>query len=355
MKLKPIDEQVAVVFGAASGIGRETALQFAQRGANVLVADNDEVGLQTLVEEIRGVGGAVALAVADAADFQQVQAVADRAREHFGGLDTWVHCAAVALYATFQQTTPEEFQRVVNVNLMGQVYGAKAALPHLLQRGGGALIHISSIEAKRALPYHSAYASAKHGIDGLIEAMRLELRQEGLPISVTQVMPASINTPLFDKARTKIGVKPKGLPPFYEPSTVASAILYAAEHPVRDIVVGGAGKALVLGQRLSPRLLDAIFLRVGFSAQKTVEPKPEAAPNNLFGPVAAYNRVEGDFGNQSFSHSFATWLDLHPIAKTAATVGAAFGIGAMLARGNGNAENVRSVLSGLQEKVTAGR
>jgi NAD(P)-dependent dehydrogenase (short-subunit alcohol dehydrogenase family) len=122
---------------------------------------------------------------------------------------------------------------------MGQVYGAMAALPHLKREGKGALIHVSSVEAKRSIPLQSAYCASKHGIDGFLEALRVELRHEGWLIGVTQVMQGTINTPFFDKGRTKLGVKAVGVPPIYEPQTVADVILYAAEHPARDLVSGG--------------------------------------------------------------------------------------------------------------------
>jgi hypothetical protein len=147
---------------------------------------------------------------------------------------------------------------------------------------------------------------------------------------VTQILPASINTPLFDKAKTKLGLKPKGMPPFYSPATVANAVLYAAEHPVRDVVVGGAGKALIATDKLSPRLLDAMLARFGYSLQSTAEPRSEDAPNDLWKPAGEYNRVEGDFRDQAFRRSAATWLDLHAGIKTAATLGAAYGLGAFL-------------------------
>src|SRR3712207_2602306 len=164
MQLKPVEEQVVVLMGASSGIGRETALRFAKRGAKVVVSARSEQGLDSLVDEIRRGGGGGLAVPAEVTDFEQVKAVADRAVEEYGRLDTWVHLAAVGLFATFEQTTPEEFERVINVNLMGQVYGAMAALPHLKREGRGALIHISSVEAKRSLPFHSAYAASKHGI-----------------------------------------------------------------------------------------------------------------------------------------------------------------------------------------------
>jgi NAD(P)-dependent dehydrogenase (short-subunit alcohol dehydrogenase family) len=147
----------------------------------------------------RAEGGDASYVVAEVTDFDQVKAVADRAVEEYGRLDTWVHLAAVGLFATFEQTTLQEFERVVDVNLMGQVYGAMAALPHLKREGRGALIHISSVEAKRSFPFHSAYGASKHGIDGFLEALRVELKREGSPISVTQVMPGTINTPFSSR------------------------------------------------------------------------------------------------------------------------------------------------------------
>lgn len=116
-------------------------------------------------------------------------------------------------------------------------------------------------------------------------------------------MPASINTPLFNKARTKIGVKPMGMPPIYQPSLVAEAILNVAEHPKRDVVVGDAGKMMLLTQRLSPTLMDAFMLLTGFKSQRTNEPKAADAPDNLFEPLPGYNSTEGDFSNQARSWS----------------------------------------------------
>ncbi|HEY9670497.1 MAG TPA: SDR family oxidoreductase [Waterburya sp.] len=321
MQLKPIDQQVVAVVGASSGIGRETAIQLAARGAKLVVSARSEPGLNSLVDEIRQMGGEAIAVPADVTNFEQVKAIADKAIEQYGRLDTWVHLAAINLYATFEQTTPEEFKRVIDVNLMGQVHGAMAALPHLKREGQGSLIHVSSVEARRSFPYHSAYGASKHGIDGFLEAMRVELMHEGLSsINVTNVMPASINTPLFNKSRTKIGVKPQGLPPIYQPDIVVDAILYAACHPTRNIIAGGAGRAMDLIQRLSPQLMDTLLLQAGagFKLQQTNEPKSEDAPDNLFEPIAGFDRVEGDFSKQSRANSYSTWLETHPMAKWSA-------------------------------------
>jgi len=304
MQLKPINQQVVAIVGASSGIGRETALQFAKRGAKLVVSARSEQGLESLVEEIRRDGGEATAVVADVSVFEQVKAIADKTVEQYGRINTWVHNAAVELYAAFEQTTPEEFKRlIVDVNLMGQVYGAMAALPHLKREGRGALIHVSSVEARRSLPLQSAYAAAKHGIDGFLESLRVELQHEKLPISVTNVMPASINTPLFSKARTKLGVKPQGIPPIYQPHLVAEAIIKVAEHPKRDVVVGDAGKMILLAQRISPSVVDAYMVRTAFKGQRTNEPKSADAPDNLFEPLPGYNSIEGDFCDQARSQS----------------------------------------------------
>ena len=325
MRLKPVEEQVVVLMGASSGIGRESALRFARKGTRVVVSARGEEGLDSLVQEIRGKGGEAIAVTADTSKFDQVKAVADRAVREYGRLDSWVHLAAVGLFATFEQTTPEEFERVIDVNLMGQVYGAMAALPHIKREGRGALIHISSVEAKRSFPLHSAYGASKHGIDGFLEALRVELRHEGWPISVTQVMPATINTPFFDKGRSKLGVKAVGIPPIYEPGTVADTILYAAENPARDLVCGGAAQALILNQRLSPRMLDAVLTtRAGFAPQKTAEPRSEDDPDNLYSPIRGHDTAKNGF--RALSRSFYNWMEMNPVVRRGAAVGTALGL-----------------------------
>lgn len=328
-QLKPINQQVVAVVGASSGIGRETALQFAKRGAKVVVSARSQPGLASLVEEIQRSGGEAIAVVADVSDFEQVKAIADKAVEQYGRLDTWVHAAATGILAQFDQITPEEFKRVIDVNLLGQVYGAMAALPHLKREGRGALIHVSSMEGRRSLPLQSPYCASKHGVEGFLESLRVELQHEGLPISVTSILPSVINTPYYNKVRTKLGVKPTGIPPYYQPSIVVNAILYVAEHPTRDFIVGDVGRVLDVLQRLSPSLVDSLLLLVGFVGQRTNEPKSEDAPDNLYGPVPEYDRVEGDFGNLTIP-TFTDWLEMNPPLKWGALAAAALGAAAFL-------------------------
>ena len=159
----------------------------------MLVSARGEPGLRSLVDEIRSEGGETVAVVADVAEFDQAKAIADSAAEKYGRLDTWAHLASVSLFAPLEEITPEEFKRVVEVDLMGQVYGAMAALPHLKREGRGALVHVSSVLARRSVPPQSTYCASKHGVEGFLESLRVELKHEGWSIEMTNVLPASTN------------------------------------------------------------------------------------------------------------------------------------------------------------------
>lgn len=312
IKLKTISEQVVVVFGASGGIGRLTALEFAAKGAKVAVAARSETGLASLVEEIKNNGGEAFYVTADAADADAVKNVAEQTFERYGRLDTWVHVAGTMLFAPFEKITPEEFKRVIEVNLLGQVYGAMSALPFLKKTGGGALIHISSVEAYRTVPFQSAYGSSKHGITGFLQALRLELQAQKAQISVTEILPGVINTPIWDRGRNKFAYKEKPpLPPIYHPRIVSDAILFAAENPVRDMVAGGGALGVPLAERFSPRLTDTITSFLGFD-QLDKEPLPPNAPDGLFNPVPKYDVIEGRFSDQQFMSDPYTWAKTNP-------------------------------------------
>lgn len=321
MKLKQISEQVVVVFGATSGIGRAAAYRFARLGATVVVSGRAAEALEALADEINASGGTALAIPADATDPLQVHNLAASAVERFGRLDTWVQLAGIGLWAPFTETTPEEWRRVIDVNLNGTAYGAMAAVPHLM-RDGGALILVSSTEGLLSMPYQAAYAASKHGIHGLVKALRLELRKSGAPVSLTEVMPSGINTPLFDKARTKIGTKPMPPPPLYDPEIAADAIIHAAENVVPELIVGGAGLAFAAARRVSRGLTDEVFTRIGFRVQHTDEAKTEISPDNLDEHLPGYDQVQGSLGYATRGSSLTTWLETHPNARRALKLGA---------------------------------
>src|SRR5512147_625325 len=118
MKLKPIDEQVVVIIGATSGIGLETALQFAKRGARLVLSGRSSLELDSTVARVMADGGQAVGIPADVSNWEDIRTVALRAIETFGRIDTWVHVPGVSVYAPFLDTSPEEFKRVIEVNLV---------------------------------------------------------------------------------------------------------------------------------------------------------------------------------------------------------------------------------------------
>jgi NAD(P)-dependent dehydrogenase (short-subunit alcohol dehydrogenase family) len=289
--------------------------------------------LASLVAEINGAGGEATYLTADAADFDQVAAVAEAAYSRYGRLDTWVHTAGVALFAEFERTTPEEFRRVIEVNLLGQVYGAMAALPFLKKTGGGALIHVSSVEAHRSVPFQSAYGASKHGIKGFIQALRLELQNAGVPVSVTEILPAAVNTPIWDKGRNKFARKVRPpLPPVYHPRVVSNAIAFAAENATREMTAGGAGLGVAFTERLSPKLADRVTAAIGFD-QFEEEFDDPGRPDGMFGTVPELDTVEGRFSDEQWKHDPYVWARTHPRLTRAVITAAGGALLGFLVRG----------------------
>jgi short-subunit dehydrogenase len=324
----PIGDQVLVVTGASQGIGRETALQLAMRGASVVLAARNAEALEELAVQVDRLGGRAEVATTDVADHEQVERLAERAVERFGRIDTWINNAAVSIYATVEQLEPEEMERLVQVNLLGQMYGSKAAIARMKPRGGGTIINVGSALSERAIPLQSAYVASKHGVQGFTEALRLELMHEHAGIDVVLILPSSINTPLFNFARSKLGVQPMPVPPVYEPRVVAAAICHAAEHGGREVVVGGWGKLLIAGQWLSPSLLDRYMLQGGRAFEQQKTKLPDDRRDNLFEPSTGPGSTSGMFGEGSKSTSlYTTYLELHPNRKRIAA--AAFLVGAL--------------------------
>lgn len=157
-------DQVVVITGASTGIGREAALEFAARGARVVLAARNAEALNTVAADIRAQGGQALVVPTDVTDMAAVERLAEAAVERFGRIDTWVNNAAVSFYATFEQATIEEMRRQMDVTYWGNVHGFKAALPHLRQGGGGVLISVASALADFAVPLQGTYCAAKHAL-----------------------------------------------------------------------------------------------------------------------------------------------------------------------------------------------
>jgi short-subunit dehydrogenase len=267
LKLKPLRDQVIVVTGASSGIGLTTAEMAAEAGAAVVLSSRNEKDLLDAVTRIRSRGGRAFHVVADVADPDAVDSIATLALEQFGGFDTWVNNAGIGMYGKLTETPLADKRRLFEVDFWGVVYGCRSAVRHLARRGG-AIINIGSVASDRSAPLLGIYSAAKHAVKGYTDALRMELEHDRIPISVSLVKPASINTPFIEHARSHMEAEPEFIPPVYAPEEVARAILHCAEYPTRDVLVGGAAKVLSSLGGLAPRQMDRYLETTAFRQQK---------------------------------------------------------------------------------------
>lgn len=306
--LKKLSDQVIVITGPTSGIGLVTARMAAKAGARVVLAARTLGALRELAEEIRAAGGEAEYVVADVGDPQQVKDIADLAIRKFGGFDTWVNNAGVSIYGKVEEVTIEDHRRLFETNYWGVVYGSLAAAKHLKGRGG-ALINVGSALSDRAMPIQGTYCASKHAVKGFTDALRMELEHDGAPISVTLIKPSSIDTPYRQHAKNYMQEEPKNPAPVYAPEPVAEAILYAAEHPVRDIYVGAAGRGLSVGAFVAPGLTDKAMEWM-FDSQK--EDFPDASPHNGLDHASGSLLERGSYSGHVAESSLYTKGSLHP-------------------------------------------
>jgi NAD(P)-dependent dehydrogenase (short-subunit alcohol dehydrogenase family) len=193
MDVSNLSGATALVTGSASGIGRETALALARRGADLILCDVDEEGLAETEERIRAIGPRVLASAVDVSSREEMRAFADRVHGEVEAVDLLVNNAGVGLGATFLDTGLEDWDWIVGINLMGVVHGCHFFIPNMVQRGrGGHVVNISSAAALLASQILSAYATTKFAVLGLSEALREELAPHG--IGVTAVCPGVIDT-----------------------------------------------------------------------------------------------------------------------------------------------------------------
>ena len=277
MRLKPLNQQVIVIVGASSGIGLATARLAAARGARLVLAARSAHALGELVDELRARSCEAIAVVADVTSEADVRHIADEAVRAFGGFDTWVNDAAVSAYGYCLQLPLEDMHRIVTTNFWGTVHGSRVACEQLC-RTGGALINVGSVLSDVAVPLQGMYSASKHAVKGWTDALRLELMHQRAPVSVTLIKPSAIDTPYALHAENYLEDHTTHIPPVYSPRSVAAAILYAAEHPVRELIVGGSGKILLVLNTLARPVVDRGLATLFIWATHTGRPR-QGRPN----------------------------------------------------------------------------
>ncbi len=229
---------VVVVTGASAGVGRATALRFAEEGAALGLIARGRERLEATAREIEAAGSRALVLPADVADPAAVEDAAARAERELGEIEVWVNNAMATIFAPLWEIEPEEYRRATEVTYLGTVWGTMAALRRMRARDRGTIVQVGSALAYRAIPLQAPYCGAKAAIKSFTEGLRTELMHERSSIRLTMVQLPAHNTPQFDWGRTRMPRHPQPVPPIFQPEVAAEAIVHAARHPRRELLVG---------------------------------------------------------------------------------------------------------------------
>lgn len=286
-----VREAVMVITGASSGIGRATAHAFAEQGATVVLAARRGDLLRTAERECIERGGRALPITTDITDAAQVEALARKTIETCGRIDVWVNNAGVGLFGRIDEVPLADYERVVQTNLFGCVYAARAVIPQFRQQGSGVMINVASVVGAVAQPYTSAYSASKWGLRGLGENLRMELLDTP-GVDVCTVLPATIDTPFFQHAANFTGRAVRAMEPVYPAGKVAAAIVDLAQHPRREVTVGGTGRLFAFQHAVAPAMAEKMMARQVESRHLAQSPA-EDTHGNLFEPMEEGATVSG--------------------------------------------------------------
>ncbi len=203
--MKDFKDKVAVVTGAASGMGRSLAVQLAAAGARVAISDVNQTGLAETADLCKKAGSAPRVDTLDVSDRAAVHAYAESVAAEFGTVNLVINNAGIASFGTVEESPYEDIERVINIDYWGVVHGTKAFLPHLIASGDGHVVNTSSVFGLFSVPSQSSYNAAKFAVRGFTEALRQEMLQAGHPVQVTCVHPGGIQTNIVNLATASNG------------------------------------------------------------------------------------------------------------------------------------------------------
>lgn len=295
---------VAVVTGASSGLGRETAYQLAERRARLVLAARRVDELEQTAEVCRERGGEALVVPTDVANEDAVHRLAKAAVDAWGHIDVWVNNAGVTLFARIDEGDLADHRRVIDTNLFGAIHGARAVVPIFRQQQRGTLINVGSVLSKVGNPFVPSYVISKFGLHGLSEALRVEVA-EYRDIHVCTLFPYVIDTPHFEAGANDTGCEARGMPPMQSPEKVARALVALIARPRRQRFVPRVAELGLLIHRVAPRTTERLLLRAlqRFHLRGT-EPRTEG---NLFRPGDEPGTVHGGRQPRVGMPAFMAW------------------------------------------------
>ncbi len=277
--MRHFGDRVAAITGAGSGIGRALAHALARQGAHLALSDIDHVGLAETMAHCEGRGVKITAQPLDVADREAVHAWADRVALEHGKVNLIFNNAGVALGATVESMSYEDFEWLMNINFWGVVYGSKAFLPHLRASGEGHIVNISSVFGLISVPSQSAYNAAKFAVRGFSDSLRMELEIQGAHVSVTTIHPGGIKTNIARNARMDPSVSAVAGDPekavkdferafITSPEKAATQILTAIRRDRRRALIGPDAKAIDLVSRLPASLYQSLLVKGSASLKR---------------------------------------------------------------------------------------
>ena len=257
-----------LITGASQGIGKATALLFAQNGYDLIITARSKDKLESTAEEIRNLNRQVLAVPGDVSDRNAIESLVNSGIEQYGAIDVLVNNAGICMSAPMSETSIEDWERIINTNIWGYIYTINALLPHFIARKQGSIINVGSFGGKVPLPKMTAYCTSKFAVTGLTETLRIELEPQG--IQVSGIHPSVTDSDFMERTvfkdrdpqetenRRQAMKKMLDSPLASKPEDVAKAIWHAVKHPQAEVVVGSA-KVPAFFNRLFPGITQGMM------------------------------------------------------------------------------------------------
>jgi short-subunit dehydrogenase len=300
MAKQSLNGKVIVITGASSGFGKGAALELARGGAKLVLAARRDELLDDLARECEAAGAEAVPCPTDVSRRDEVERLAARALNAFGRIDVWLNNAGVGVLGPFERIPIQHHEQVIATNLLGTLYGSYFAYRQFLAQGSGILINIASELGFSSIPYYSSYSASKHGVVGLSDSLRQEVKQNGIEgVHICTIMPTAHDTPFFEHAGNFTGHEVTPPKPLHDPWHVVDAIVRLAQDPEDREIVGADGVVKLIMANVLPPIAEKIGAKQMHTTQIEKAPPAGDFPGAVVGPMAEGIEVRaGNKGGQ---------------------------------------------------------